>query len=470
MNFTNHTPTLRVIETSSQLPDIRYYMTLSYCWGNCLFPTLRINNEQRLKDGIPFETLPKAFQDAIYIAEWFQIDYLWIDSLCIVQDSHDDWIRESCKMKDIYRNSVLTVAASRATDPSKGCFTDRNLEFVEPIKVCVSNETKEYMAMIDSHSLEQAIHDSPLSKRAWAFQERLLSSRVLHFGNNQMLWECNEMFACETCPGGFQSEMQEVSSSAAKGQLMSGHADFLYDFWRPIVKSYSKGALTKFSDKCLAISGIAEEAQSLYGGKYIAGLWRENIACQLLWEVLNPDRDRLFPHKRPRTYVAPSWSWLSVDGPIIFGHEGLRYNFLEKVDIRVKLLNKNPFGTIKSGWIKARGWLTTVQWRVEPGQYGQLVTIGDDWTHTNSLVSMDTAEEMDEGHTRLTVCLPVASDVHPSHSAELYGLLLTPTGAKKHEYRRIGMFGMARFERLLFQQMQENGKWIDRPKTSFTIV
>ena len=258
-------------------------------------------------------------------------------------------------MRDIYRNSFLTIAATGATDPYKGCFRDRNPSLVEPIKFCVSNETVEYRTIFDRKGIERAIHDSPLSKRAWA----------LDFGDNQMLWECNESSACETCPGGVQPTMRPFLSSVDECQLMTGHKGFLQNGWSPIVESYSMGALTKFSDKCFALSGIADEAQSLFGGTYIAGLWRENFEAQLLWYI-DPSRNEVptaASYKRPTTYGAPSWSWLSVDGPISLELRGIPYIVLEVIDIETELSNNNPFGTIKSGWIQARGWLSAGTWQ-----------------------------------------------------------------------------------------------------------
>ena len=495
IKLTDRAPTLCLIETGGQLREERHYMTLSYCWGDALFPTLRIDNEQQLKNNIAFETLPKVFQDVIHIAGWFQLKYLWIDSLCIIQDSHDDWIRESCKMKHIYRNSFLTVAATGATDPSRGCFRDRNPSLVEPIKYRIPNEKEEYIAALDGYSYQEAIHSSPLSKRAWAFQERLLSPRVLHFGEEQLHWECNEMSACETCPGGIQPKTsrkwsQYCTPSVAKGQLMTTHNDFLGDVWSPIISSYSTGALTKFSDKCLAISGIVEQAQSLYKGTYMAGLWRENFEVQLLWGIDTDQFDRLdsenrptVPCKRPATYVAPSWSWLSVDGPITLYSDGNLRLLLDIVDIQIELSNRNEYGTIKKGRLQARGWLSAGTWeasetREDLGHCGELRSIRGHPCDMGSLVAMDTAEETEE-----VVCLPVGWNTVESNTldnqsdlASTHGLLLTKTGAKSDEYRRIGRFRIDEHPtekevlQLFFQQRLKNGRWRKRRKTTFTIV
>ena len=479
INITNQIPSLRIIETSGQLPEKREYMTLSYCWGNSQFLTLQTKDEQQLKNGLTFETLPKVFQDAIHIAGRFQIKYLWIDSLCILQDSHNDWISESCKMRDIYRGSFLTIAATGATDPYKGCFRDRNPSLVEPIKFCVSKKTLEYRTIFDRNEMERAIYDSPLSKRAWALQERLLSPRVLHFGENQMIWDCNEMSACEACPGGVQPIVRPFLSSVDECQLTTEHKDFLQNVWSPIVESYSMGGLTKFSDKCFALSGIADEAQSLFGGTYIAGLWRENFEAQLLWYI-HPSRNNVTAaasYKRPTTYVAPSWSWLSVDGPISLELREIPHIFLEVINIETAPSNNNPFGTIKSGRIQARGWLSAVTWKQEEAQTheGKLRSICGHLCKKTGLVAMDTAVD-----TEKVFCLPVGSDKGGNEGGNeglVYGLVLAQTGDKDHEYRRLGIFrlnkyGIGREEsgRRLFKWKRRDGKWKTRPKTTFTIV
>ena len=479
INFTKQTPTVRIIETKGQFPEKREYMTLSYCWGNAHFPTLETKDEQQFKNGLTFETLPKVFQDAIHIAGWFQIEYLWIDSLCILQDSHNDWMNESCKMRDIYRDSFLTIAATGATDPYKGCFRDRNTSLVEPIKFSVSKETLEYWTIFDRNEMERAIYDSPLSKRAWALQERLLSPRVLHFGASQMIWECNEMSACETCPGGTRPIVRPFLSSVDECQLRTGHKDFLQNVWSPIVESYSAGGLTKFSDKCFALSGIADEAQSRFGGTYISGLWRENFEAQLLWYI-HPSRNHIptaASCKRPTTYVAPSWSWLSVDGPISLELRELPQIFLKVIHIETALSNNNPFGTMKSGRRQARGWLSAVTWKHEAAQThkGKLRSICGHLCNTTDLIIMDTAVE-----TEKVVCLPVGSDGGGNEGGNeglIYGLVLAQTGDQVQEYRRVGIFrlnkyGIGRKEggRRLFKRKCRDGMWRTRRKTTFTIV
>lgn len=481
ITFNTYTPTIRVISTSGQNREKRYYMTLSYCWGDVLFTTLRSDNKQQLKRGIKFETLPKVFQDAIHIAGWFQIKYLWVDSSCILQDSHDDWIRESCKMKDIYRNSFLTVAATAASDPSRGCFRDRDPLLVAPIKYRVSLETQKYQTIFNRHDWELAMDSSPLSKRAWAFQERLLSPRVLHFGENQMLWECNEMSACESCPGGIPSNLQKKSSAAAKrrlmgwhGEFMDWHKDFIHGIWAPIVNSYSKSALTKFSDKCLAFSGIADQAQSLCGGTYVAGLWREGLMLQLLWDIEIPYgvvRTDV-SYKRPKPNVAPSWFWLSMDGPIAFFLKKDLHVHFEILDINMGFENSNPFGTIMRGEIKARGWLSAGTWQQAEVQthLEDLQSIGDH-LYNDEMTDVVTSERI--------VCLPVGSDTpYYAEDGKVYGLVLARINKKLNLYCRCGVFNTCKastrddtdVRRQLFHQKLVDGEWIDGPKTTFNIV
>ena len=290
-----------------------------------------------------------------------------------------------------------------------------------------------------------------------------------------MLWECNESFAFESCPGGVKPKWRPFLSSVDECQLMNGHKDFLFDFWRPIVTSYSKGALTKFSDKCLAFSGIADEAQSLCGETYMAGLWSKNFEAQLLWYIIPSGSDipMAASHRRPTTYVAPSWSWLSVDGPISLELRGIPHIFLEIIDIHTELSNNNPFGTIKNAWIHARGWLSAGTWVETQTQQGLLRLIRGHSCFATGSVTMDTAVESAD-----VFCLPVGSDGWEEGGDEglVFGLLLAQTGDKAHEYRRIGIFSLDKYEfgseggRWLFERKCKDGKWRTRPKTTFTIV
>lgn len=112
-------------------------------------------------------------------------------------------------MKDIYKNSLLTIAATGAIDPSIGCFQDREPEPIETLKFrarAPDGPVVEYVA-VDYQIFKDNIHHAPTANRGWILQERLLSSRVLHFGEHQMLWECHESDACETHPYGIQAEV-----------------------------------------------------------------------------------------------------------------------------------------------------------------------------------------------------------------------------------------------------------------------
>jgi hypothetical protein len=98
------------------------YATLSYCSGNLGFIKTSQTNLREFLVKIPYHRLPQTFKDAIRVAQALKIDYIWIDSLCIIQDSDIDWRRESSRMSEVYGNSYINIAASSATDPDQGCF------------------------------------------------------------------------------------------------------------------------------------------------------------------------------------------------------------------------------------------------------------------------------------------------------------------------------------------------------------
>jgi hypothetical protein len=131
-------------------------------------------------------------------------EYIWIDSLCIVQDSVDDWAHEASQMGDVYANSLLTLAATAASANSCGLNWDRNHLEVAPCRIHASWEDAKRCDIVCSETTgwQRHVESSALSERAWVVQERLLSPRTIHFAADQVYWECPSLRASEFLPRG----------------------------------------------------------------------------------------------------------------------------------------------------------------------------------------------------------------------------------------------------------------------------
>ncbi|PMD22332.1 HET-domain-containing protein [Hyaloscypha hepaticicola] len=102
------------------------YTALSHCWGSTNIPkTTSMCVDQYMLEGLPFSILTKTFRDAIDVTLRLQIQYIWIDSLCIVQDDRQDWMNECPKMGNIYGGAYLVIAATVAEEGALGFYTDR---------------------------------------------------------------------------------------------------------------------------------------------------------------------------------------------------------------------------------------------------------------------------------------------------------------------------------------------------------
>lgn len=243
--------------------------------------------------------------------------------------------------------------------------------------------------------------------------------------------------------------------------------------------------MTRASDRCLAIAGIADEIQSLSGSSYVAGLWRQNLETALLWRAmvdpgLRDSNDRM----RSTTYTAPSWSWLSYDHSIMWvgWREANKEVLLEIVDIALELHDNNLFGPFKSGHIRARGMLSRITWHpgTRPVDFGN-APVGEIRSIRGrsckiSALHMDEPVETE----RKIFCVPIirSRELRPSTLGigQLGGLVLARTGAVPHEYRRIGMSKVCDDQpnhtqvlRLLQYRLQKR-KWRALAKTTFTIV
>jgi hypothetical protein len=360
--------------SSSLLSRGTRYLTLSHCWGKRPIFRLLSSNIVDLQRYLPIHKLPKTFRDIIWLAQKLDIQYVWIDSLCIIQDSECDWASQSPMMEDVYANSYCNIAATGASDGQDGLFLERNQAAVRPLELCIPVKplslrgipTGSYYCIDDFW--KDGVEKAPLSQRAWVFQERFLSRRTVHFGSQQLFWECKELEACEIFPSKlppklatnykkknrfFIDESASFTKDISIGELLTA--------WCDLVAAYTKGHLTRQSDKLVAISGVAKRVARLISSEYLAGLWRVGFPGQLLWNVTHV-RGSKAKTTRQQSYCAPSWSWASMDGPVTFVENAhAMESLVEIVNSNVTLLDTGNFGAVSDGHIQLRGRLAHVE-------------------------------------------------------------------------------------------------------------
>ncbi|KAE9369752.1 HET-domain-containing protein, partial [Stipitochalara longipes BDJ] len=295
------------------------YCTLSHCWGSSPIIKLQKANLVGFLSDIPIFELSKTFQDAMYAVIQLGFSFIWIDSLCIIQDRREDWLHEASLMSSVYANSSLNLAATAAADGRAGLFFSRNPASIKAGYITASGALRNGYVIANRQLWNQSIEHGPLAKRAWVLQERFLAPRTLHFASNQLFWECGQVSCCEMFPF---IDLNHTFLPLFFGSALKGHIGTVHWWrtWRSIMEHYSRSLLTKEEDKLFAMAGMATHFHSLTGDKYLAGLWLKGIEKQLLWSSPyghnSRQQSRSPVNTRPSSYRAPSWSWASLDGPV----------------------------------------------------------------------------------------------------------------------------------------------------------
>ncbi|KAJ8112221.1 hypothetical protein OPT61_g5361 [Boeremia exigua] len=300
----------------SDIPVKASYATLSHCWGSSMPIKMTIQNINDLKSPTPVERLGQTFRDAIKTALELGLEYIWIDSLCIIQDSTEDWHRESVKMSLVYGNSMCNIAATTASDNDAGCFRPHNENTLEPVKITFE---KSSVYLTDTQHWAQRFQAELLNQRAWVVQERLLSPRNIHYDRDQLVWECNELFASERFPKGFGGLINKTAkplrisldTARLNGQEEAILGQSLRQVWRPAVNKFAFTNITKPTDRHIAIHGIGSRIRDICGWPYVAGMFLKNLQSQLCWATIGDCKSL-----RPECAIAPSWSWVSVNQPV----------------------------------------------------------------------------------------------------------------------------------------------------------
>jgi hypothetical protein len=454
VHLDEHSDRVRLCATETFRPAPQY-ATLSHCWGRSQFLTLKNSNIEQFKMAIPPEALSKTFRDAISVTKALGLSYIWIDSLCIIQDNDEDWKIESRSMASVYGGSTINIAAASATDGSKGCFFNRRSSqtFIQLGSRRRAGETYRCVS-IDMH--KQQMLDLPLGNRGWCLQERLLPCRTLHFTSTEVFWECYEQLASECYPQKYPKVL--------KGDFFFDKKQLAPSHWPWITEHYSQCRLTHLSDKFVAISGIAEIIQRQNKDEYIAGLWKKDIETQLCWHVERIEISLISQNHQQQTLnqcIAPSWSWLFASSPISAskgssGKAKLR-KFIRVIDIQVASSRMDPYGPISPGilhigfyylfrysgsvLVNEADWDYMIGTNLFPGTFffDDLSSIEFDFEplETDPLIRKP---------TRAIYVLPVIR--HHRHFL-IEGLLLHPTDRKDGEYRRIGVVNLDTYKRKL---------------------
>lgn len=336
----------RVIESVDVTPGDEY-LTLSHRWGigkNIL--KLHANRLKEFERGMDLAVLSRTFQDAAVVAQRLGVRYLWIDSLCIIQEGDNlrDWTEQAPVMKDVYMNALCNISADWAVSEDDGLFFKRDLSWFEPFRVAFGGRTwgPSYLDQLASE-----VNDAPLNHRGWVAQERILANRCIHFCRREIFWECRERILSESFPestaslpgnspalsilqlknfygdhdvnsGGGDDAARGWARQRVETEVWGGAAHGLVS-WNQAVSYYSKCQLTYVSDKLVAISGIARKLRPWIGCTYLAGLWERTLLTDIAWQRrVHVDRDRERDEKAVAgtrepagPYHAPSFSWVS---------------------------------------------------------------------------------------------------------------------------------------------------------------
>ncbi|KAK4031535.1 heterokaryon incompatibility protein-domain-containing protein [Parachaetomium inaequale] len=348
-------------------PEHTQYLALSHCWGTDRGKTVAKTTTATLPallDGIDVEGLPKTFLDAMEVVRRVGHRYLWIDSLCIIQDDRKDFEVECSRMHLVYSQALCTIVASDSPDGDGGCFLPRDPRKISPCVVTLKNLRRPYYR---TDGIMDVIRERPVAEepdeaqvtvypnfgpwvksikrgavfgRGWCLQEREMSPRALHYTRDRLLWECRE---CTASEDGRQAAMEPkktanealarhlssfrvmddaalhvVSQQANRVQLKSHK-------WDRLAEAYSRRRLSVATDKLPAISGMARVlADRLPGDEYLAGIWKGNLLKGLSWFPSRGSRGLPAPvpaetwPPSPVDAGIPSWSWAAYDGPIAF--------------------------------------------------------------------------------------------------------------------------------------------------------
>jgi hypothetical protein len=270
------------------------YACLSHRWGDppeSMFRTTEKNFAEH-KDNIPWKSLPRTFRDTVSITRRLGLEFLWIDSLCIIQENRYDFEQQSANMATVYQNAYITFAATASDGPHGGLYTHahdmRPHRTGTPLAVVKYRDgsEREFSAR---RPFDHNLKARPLLSRGWVYQERVLSPRLLHFVGEELVWECGASVDCECGAEDLENKFEHPRISNDDDEDHNSYVGHVSSHpyhlraWMQIVTDYTALSLTEARDIFPALSGIAKVYAAQTGDEYIAGLWKSTLVSNLLW-------------------------------------------------------------------------------------------------------------------------------------------------------------------------------------------
>ncbi|KAJ6269589.1 hypothetical protein PSV08DRAFT_372007 [Bipolaris maydis] len=429
-------PTLQLFHTS---PTEKYtYVAVSHCWSYTRpLKTTAANLTAHLAS-VPWGSLSPVFRDTVLLCICLGYDYIWIDSLCILQEDALDFAAEAPHMGQIYAQSALVIAAH-----GPELFFNRygaKRIIPPPLQPNIDPGTPVFARTIPQHEnlFNPAQDTASYWGRAWCFQERLFAQRILHFGGDheESYFECGEMVDCE-CQRGLREKIGGLQST-----------------WSHL-KSLLPKALRAFDDAVTSPpsnSSHLSKAISPRLGTYYAGLWSHNLLLGLQWEAYDTCKSS---HHAKGTYLAPSWSWASRSGGVVWYYypgaipTSQTHELAEVLDVQCELATDDPFGPVKAAEMRIKGW-TTVMWldneKEEISRYGSDGRVRLHRLGAECFVVLDAQDDYEELRSNEEVkCLEIMRDRERIHDVVYAsGLVLkrVELEGKENVWKRIGFTTM----------------------------
>ncbi|KAI4230263.1 MAG: hypothetical protein L6R36_000228 [Xanthoria steineri] len=473
------------LKPKEALPENSRYMALSYCWGATSFFQLSKDSFPMLLDGVSPEEFPKTIQDAIEVTRCLGVRYLWVDSLCMFQDSKGSpsWLDEGLQMDKVYAHCYATIAAACARTANEGMFRKRVLDYVKLQLPAHSLGDRRSLTLptkfvVVDRNIEDNFGLAPLRERAWAVQERFMAPRILHFAQRELFWQCKTHFASESWPSLKDGNALHISVSETNfkqlNSIQEGCSPNCHEAkgcsvlraWVRVAETYSAGALSRADDKLIALAGMAKCFAPLFGSAYLAGLWKRHLPYLLLWRAEKPLR-----LSRPATYRAPSCCWTAIDAKISYSY--LCYSMCELdgfeiLDAHVEAAGASDdlFGPVKGGYIRMRTRLRRLRAHfLYKTRYGQVISMCSQYLdRPDATISLHVEDDIINTTTPEGVFV-VMANTQSKRWCE--GIVLSCTNIRTGCFRRFGHF---HFQRNCMQGDYKNVEWLDKDEAELPCI